>query len=608
MASSLNDPKLLYAITGVSAYHIANGAESSLTPAGPQTLSLLMVPTASPFADMSIDGNHPDSGGQGQEEDFYLHLHLPPELDLPLPATTQIYHQPPSSYLIPRWDLGRNSGVFTRIEFPAVGSRKGLQEDVDTFETILAQCTAFLERAPPPKISSRKDKPSKAPGSSSAAAVARESAAGASGSSSGRYQSGSGEKQGFGEKQRASASRSSRSAISEDLPAYNPAAFKPGEAYAAGSHSSQAGGQLVLIDEEDGSVIGELGDHYQVIEDKSLMPGSKEPVEITLPTEAVPSISVAPASHEYVETLHPAYQKSSLVANAAAASRLIVTTSELVSKALQNQADKFAEKAVPSNKPITFQPSTHEHIRRINTFSAGAAGLSAKAVGQVGKVAQNLGAKLAGHKAHDSISSTGSSTAYSGKSRRQPPTGMGPDGQPINEFRPGLLNKSLMAFSTVADGIEQAGRHLLDTSSNAATTVVSSKWGSEAGEVTRNLTGGIKNVGLVYIDVTGVSRRALIKSVAKGMVIGHVPGGGNLVVGGGDGGGPVISPTGSPPPLPPNRPTSSTPDPRGGNDGRNGGESTSGHDSSSSSTNPSAPVSRVRSTHDFADNNPYRGR
>jgi spartin len=46
----------------------------------------------------------------------------------------------------------------------------------------------------------------------------------------------------------------------------------------------------------------------------------------------------------------------------------------------------------------------------------------------------------------------------------------------------------------------------------------------------------VKNVGLVYIDVTGVSRRAIIKSVAKGMVVGKVKGGGEIVVGGGDGG------------------------------------------------------------------------
>lgn len=41
------DPKLLYAINGIKAYHIQDGQEQSLTPSGPQTLSLLMVPTNS---------------------------------------------------------------------------------------------------------------------------------------------------------------------------------------------------------------------------------------------------------------------------------------------------------------------------------------------------------------------------------------------------------------------------------------------------------------------------------------------------------------------------------------------------------------------------------
>jgi spartin len=54
------------------------------------------------------------------------------------------------------------------------------------------------------------------------------------------------------------------------------------------------------------------------------------------------------------------------------------------------------------------------------------------------------------------------------------------------------------------------------------------------------LTGGVKNVGLVYIDAMGVSRKAVIKSVAKGMVVGRLNGGGDLIVGGGDGG--VIPP------------------------------------------------------------------
>lgn len=233
------DPKLLYAIEGVSAYHISNGKEEPLTRGGPQTLSLLMVPTSSAFADPA----HVDSLGGNPEEDFYLHLHLPPELDLPLPATTQIYHQPPRSYLIPRWDLGPDSGAFTRIEFPSVGSRKGLQEDVDTFETILAQCTAFLERYPAPRTGTKEKQ------------------------GSGYEKGAKGTKAGSSEKDKAAAA--------EALPAYNPADFKPGEAYVRGSHSSHPGGQIVLIDEEDGSVIGELADGFNVVEDSALKPGSK---------------------------------------------------------------------------------------------------------------------------------------------------------------------------------------------------------------------------------------------------------------------------------------------------------------------------------------------
>lgn len=170
-----------------------------------------MVPTSSPFADLSSA----DPQSAAPEEDFYLHLHLPPELDLALPATTQIYHQPPRSYLIPRWDLGPDSGAFTRIEFPKIGSGpdKVTQEDVDTFETILAQCTAFLERASPP--------------------------------------SGKGHGQ------------------------YNPADFAPGEGYIGHGFAGSKAGQIVLVDEENGSVVGELSEGFNVVEEQGVQPGSK---------------------------------------------------------------------------------------------------------------------------------------------------------------------------------------------------------------------------------------------------------------------------------------------------------------------------------------------
>ena len=206
-----NDPQVLFSIGNINAYHLQNGEESPISTSGPQTLSLLMVPTSSPFAGLS--SVEPQTSAP--EEDFYLHLHLPPELDLPLPATTQVYHQPPRSYLIPRWDLGPESGVFTRIEFPKIGAGpdRVTQEDIDTFETILAQCTAFLERTKPPT------------------------------------------EKGIGQ--------------------YNPADFAPGEGYIGHGLAGSKPGQIVLVDEDNGSVVGELGGGANVIADTQVQPGSK---------------------------------------------------------------------------------------------------------------------------------------------------------------------------------------------------------------------------------------------------------------------------------------------------------------------------------------------
>ena len=117
-----------------------------------------------------------------------------------------------------------------------MGKGKGNQEDVDTFETILAQCTAFLERAAPPRRAMPKGKRSK---------------------------SGDGV-----------------------IPAYDPSKFEPGEAYVPGSSSSHMGGQIVLIDEENGSVVGELGDGFHIVEDSKMQAGSKGMSDYSLPSFA----------------------------------------------------------------------------------------------------------------------------------------------------------------------------------------------------------------------------------------------------------------------------------------------------------------------------------
>jgi spartin len=235
-----------------------------------------------------------------------------------------------------------------------------------------------------------------------------------------------------------------------------------------------------------------------------------DPVVITLPEDGSLKIGVAPASATSIErAIHPAYRNSTLVNKAAMASRLIITSSDYVSKTLQTQADNFTQTTKPNAKPMTFTPTTHGRIRKVHDVSSSAVGVSSKVIGHVSKYAETIGASL-------SKRSAGKTTT-------------GPDGKPV-PYEPGLLNKSLMAFSTLVDGVDQAGRGLLASSTAAATTVVAHRYGDEAGEVSRHIGGNVKNVALVYIDATGVSRKAIVKSVLKGMVVGRVSDGSKLVV------------------------------------------------------------------------------
>jgi spartin len=233
-------------------------------------------------------------------------------------------------------------------------------------------------------------------------------------------------------------------------------------------------------------------------------------------------IVVQPASEEYLQMARlPAYQKSGLVQNSAAASRLIVTSSSYIGNMLVSGAESFINKTKPNEKPMVFKPTTHDRVRKINALTTGVAGFSSKTVGQISKHAQNFTASAIG------------------KGPRKPKAYL-PDGSPNPDYKPGLLNKSMIAFTTVADGISQSGRNLLTTTGSAASAAIGHKYGAEAGSITADLAGGVRNVGLVYIDVTGVSRRAVITSVAKGMVIGRVRDKKgveqNVIVGGGDGG------------------------------------------------------------------------
>ncbi|WWC70066.1 uncharacterized protein I206_104012 [Kwoniella pini CBS 10737] len=79
-----------------------------------------------------------------------------------------------------------------------------------------------------------------------------------------------------------------------------------------------------------------------------------------------------------------------------------------------------------------------------------------------------------------------------------------------------LLGRILLAGEVVLTSIEATAHDLINNGTIAASSAAGHKYGADAGEATALVGGSVKNVAVVYIDVAGVGRRAILKSGAKG--------------------------------------------------------------------------------------------
>ena len=274
---------------------------------------------------------------------------------------------------------------------------------------------------------------------------------------------------------------------------------------------------LVLVDAEDGHVVGSVTqDNLVVHEDPALFqPGhEKDPVLIDIssdPSTEKNTLTVSPVTTDY-------RNQSSLVYAADKISSGIMFSSNAISKGINFSADWYMKRHPTSDLPVTFQPSTLERVRKIHQLSNSAVVMSAKATGFLASAAHSLGSGIR-HK-------------------------LGSEDKPGK--KPSFLNKSLIAFETIADSIDTSTKQLLGTTSNAATNIVRHKYGDQAADISHGLGSTVRNVGLVYVDARGVTRKALIKGAAKGMLFKTKVGNGNEVI---LGGGPIDTSTTSPPPY-----------------------------------------------------------
>ena len=93
----------------------------------------------------------------------------------------------------------------------------------------------------------------------------------------------------------------------------------------------------------------------------------------------------------------------------------------------------------------------------------------------------------------------------------------------------GVLNRSLIAFNVVLDGVTNSAERLIKDGGEASGRVIEHRYGSEAKVISGNVASVGRSAFVVYKDINGVRRKALLK-VATGTIKARAPDGGEVIL------------------------------------------------------------------------------
>ncbi|KAF8163687.1 hypothetical protein B0H34DRAFT_765375 [Crassisporium funariophilum] len=93
-----------------------------------------------------------------------------------------------------------------------------------------------------------------------------------------------------------------------------------------------------------------------------------------------------------------------------------------------------------------------------------------------------------------------------------------PEGSAPMQPRLSTKDHILISADLILSTIDDSTRRVLDVGTQELSKVMGHKYGAEAAESSSLLAGTARNVGLVYVDMRGIGRRALLKSAGKNFV------------------------------------------------------------------------------------------
>ncbi|KAF9257386.1 hypothetical protein L218DRAFT_1006249 [Marasmius fiardii PR-910] len=260
-------------------------------------------------------------------------------------------------------------------------------------------------------------------------------------------------------------------------------------------------GRILLRDEDSGEIVGELDKKVMVKEDPSMYKKGHEddPVVIEIPEDAY--LTDDETAIEAFARNVPPDQHDWMTKSATLASHAITETTNLIVRGISTASSYYISHSTPSSTPsptssrtAAFLSSdrTRKGLTKVHAASAKALQASSGAINFVDQAIY----RVAGGKKSENL--------------------VGQEGQALPTPKTlGRRARFVLSADLILSTIEESTKKLIAVGADHGDAMVRHKYGPEAAESSASIAKTAKNVGLVYIDLQGIGRKAIVKRVAK---------------------------------------------------------------------------------------------
>jgi spartin len=211
-------------------------------------------------------------------------------------------------------------------------------------------------------------------------------------------------------------------------------------------------------------------------------------------------------------------------------SKGIVFATNLLSSGISSATSYYIAHSQPANQPVVFSDTTRQNFRRMHKISGTAVKVTSKTTGMINKMVEQLADRVAGRSSASSSApalpprynsgppSSGFTPPYPGSPYAQPNS---PAPPPLPPRRgPGVVNRVLASTDLLLTTVEHSAHHLITNGTHDVSRAMAHKYGPDASQAAQHVGESVRNVSVVYIDVRGVGRRALLRKAGRRVLFG----------------------------------------------------------------------------------------